>query len=170
MTPARTLVLVGAIALVGCLFPSFDDLKSDTKTTPRPDAGSDGDDDDGDDDDATPPDAGGTKLPDGGDFPARHIDCNDVCPIADALCCTTVGGASCQPLEAETFCPVQGGEVFKCDGDEDCDPGQVCCYAEKRGTCSATCAGQQLCHGSPGSCPPGKTCTGTIAGHFKACQ
>lgn len=178
MNGVRTLVCCGACVLVGCLFPSFDELRSNDKQ----DSGSSGDDDDvakeagASSSSSSSSSSGSTSSSsssgDGGS--GKEIACNGACPVAPGtFCCTTIGGLSCQGTGTETFCTsVEGGEIFRCDGDEDCEAGQVCCFtvADKEAKCATTCAAQVLCNGPKATCPTGKSCTGIVEKTFKACQ
>jgi hypothetical protein len=179
--PKRLAVVALSLMLVGCLFPSFDKFEAGL-----------GDDDDGGKEDADKdrrdvdskersesastetsgpaPDAGEG----GGGVLAKEVRCGtESCPVPAEYCCTTIGGPDCQS-GTEAFCIApQGGEIIKCDGHEDCDPGQVCCYEsqEQTATCRTSCpTGRPLCNGPSRICPTGKSCTGTVLSMFRACE
>jgi hypothetical protein len=192
----RPLILVfcgAAAVLVGCLFPSFDDLKSNG----APPA----DDDDATDDsgpkpkaDASGSSSGQTSSSSGtttsssssgqtssssssGTTATRSIHCKDKICTGDTICCSPTGGDyTCQP---RTNPSCGDNDIAECDGANDCAPGQVCCQAGPGGGGSACrtgpCPGgsDTYCQPDDSACPAGESCTGSsIIGPdgFKFCQ
>jgi hypothetical protein len=157
---------VFGVVLTSCLFPSFD--KFERGGGASEDAGGGGR-----SRDAATPEGAAPERDAAIDAAApREIVCGDLrCTVPDENCCTTIGGPDCQP-NATTFCTsVQGGQLFECDGDEDCAEGQTCCHVaeEKAAKCRGSCAGQELCNGPSARCPAGKSCTGKVE-IFRACE
>lgn len=189
------LVFGGAAALlVGCLFPSFDELK---KNSAAP----------GDDDDSSESDSGSKKdgasptssstsgastsstsgsttsssssSSSSGDATTgstKLIHCEGKTCTGDTICCSPTGGTyTCDP-RATTTC--DANDIAECDGAKDCKPGQVCCQAGPGNGGSAcrdgSCGDKDTyCQDDDSACPAGKTCKGfTVIGPngFKVCQ
>lgn len=170
-------MLLGAILVTGCLFPSFDDMKGAPKggiaekadnevtqsnaTTEPP---------------SSSPDASATSTSDASftnaDAPpplVSRIACDadaGLCPAdGKSYCCATVGGPSCQGPGTESFCTgVEGGKILRCDDRRDCPGSNVCCFlaGAKEAACMPSCAGALLCSKDDPTCPAGKSCTGVI--------
>ena len=178
--------------LVGCLFPSFDDLKSN--------GGAPADDDDSAEDSGNPKtkqdasaSGGGTSSSSGSTTSSsssgqgssssssgtatRLIHCKDKVCTGDTICCSPTGGEyTCQP-RSNPSCGAN--DIAECDGANDCAPGQVCCQAGPSGGGSAcrtgSCGGSSdtYCQPDDSACPAGETCKGdTIIGPdgFKTCE
>ena len=98
------------------------------------------------------------------------------CALPDQACCVdttnptldtcyAIAGGSCRA----------GGTVERCDGPEDCDPGQVCCddTAGHQRTCVAASAcsapAEVMCHASATCAAPAECCfdAATSIGHCK---
>lgn len=159
------LAVIGVV-VTSCLSPSFEKFERESGTSEDAGGG-------GQSKDATPSEGGAPgRDVETGAAVQREIVCGDErCVIPDENCCTTIGGPDCQP-NAATFCTsVQGGQLFECDGDEDCAEGQTCCHVaeEKVAKCRGSCTGQELCNGPGRRCPAGKTCTGKVE-IFLACE
>jgi hypothetical protein len=169
-----------AIASAACLAPSFDGLQSsrsdDAVSAKDGGAGETGD-------------AGSTSNSSGGDGTAKPpktgsgggtIACGaQTCSRDDAgvpqFCCTTVGGNNCQGPGTDGFCTtVEGGEIFRCDDNDDCGSAETCCYvaAAKTASCGVGCGngGKMLCDPARPACPNGQTCSGTLNGGHRYCQ
>jgi hypothetical protein len=134
-------------------------------------------------------DAGSTDAT-GGPTSIREIACeaNAGCPTPSNFCCNTVGGLSCQSRQGFSdpgWCELQGagipgkGKAFLCDGAEDCEPGEQCCFsdvAEGDGVnarCKSQCSAAEkvVCNATTQQCPNGTSCNGTVAaGDFRICQ
>jgi hypothetical protein len=188
MERCRVVVMLAASLLVGgCLFPSVEGLGGGT-------GGASSDAADGgvltsSAQDPTPASTTGASVPAGtpdastssaGDAAAAGagaglIACGtDPCAVGANICCTTVGGDSCQAPSTSGFCTsVEGGSILECDGNEDCAGGTVCCFleSEKTAKCRTSCPGpgKTMCNGATPDCPSGQTCSGSLSGH-KVCQ
>jgi hypothetical protein len=194
----RQLILVfggAAAVLVGCLFPSFDDLKSN---------GAAADDDDSADDSGTgkpkhdassssssgqassTSSSGATSSSSSGDASTssssgtastKSIHCRDKTCTGDTICCApTAGEYTCQPRSSPSC---GDNDIVECDGAKDCAPGQVCCQAGPGGGAAACRTGScpagadTYCQPDDSACPAGKSCSGfSIIGPdgFKFCQ
>jgi hypothetical protein len=196
----RQLILVfcgAAAVLVGCLFPSFDDLQSNG-AAPAP-----ADDDDATEDSGKPkPDAasgssssGQTSSSSGtttssssssgqtsssssssGTTTTRSIHCRDKTCTGDTICCApTTGEYTCQP-RSNPDCG--SNDIAECDGAKDCAPGEVCCQAGPGGGGAACRTGScgssdTYCQPDDSACPGTQTCSAnSIIGPdgFKVCQ
>ncbi len=183
--------LLVALSIASCLYPSFDEVESGSSggssgtTSSGASSGVDGaigtdgsssSSSSSTSSSSSSSSSGGDSGNDTGGPIAREIQCTATtkCPVPAEFCCTTIGGPDCQ-AGTEGFCTtVEGGEILKCDGTEDCDPGQTCCYvaSAKGSACSIGCPapGQELCNGPAHSCQNGKACTGTVLTDYRACQ
>lgn len=190
----RMILGAGAtLVFVGCLFPSFDELKGSGSTeTPA------GDDDD-DDTSSGKKDSGktsstssggsttsgdpgtstssssGTPVDSGADTapPQKHtVDCDGkICDLATQVCCDEAGGgAVCKSKSAG--CDIW---TFSCDDFTDCPDGQRCC---KGGGLEVSCApscgnGLEICSSSKSSCRSG-ACGSDLIGppnvNVRVCQ
>ncbi len=84
--------------------------------------------------DTTPGDA--TSMDTATDAPLEAIDCPG--SMCGSVCCE----GDC--INAASVCT---GNVFRCDGPEDCGIGEVCCNDQNGSTCvTGTCGGYEACH------------------------
>ena len=184
-----------AIVLVGCLFPGFDKFEDtgedaatvgDASKDRGSSSGSSGAVEDGNSGSSGSSGSSGTPTIDSG-TPAREVICipdGGRCPVPSQYCCTTIDGPQCQDvsgISAPSNCKIQGfpgaAKAFLCDGTEDCEPGQTCCFSDLEdqngvnAKCTTGCpAGNVVCNAATLACPTG-SCTGSVAnGTFKVCQ
>ena len=170
---SNELIVLAAATLVGCLFPSSDDLRSGT------DRGSSGGKSSSGGSSGSTTSSGsssgtGSSTSSSGDAATstKGVVCGTATCLPEEFCCLSVGGTTpvCQPIGAVGTCAAQlGGLAFTCDGNEDCRAGDICCGEDQEASCAAACEGQALCNAPSSTCPSGKSCTGTFSG-FKACQ
>ena len=165
-------VVVAGAALVGagCLFPSFDELigpaRSDEtsgKSDKDKDSGKGSTDPDDPSDPRDPSDPDGGLRPDGGGpSGSRTVACGSkTCDITvGEYCCTSFGEAECNTPSDIMFCQA----VIRCDGNQDCPDGQVCCVPNlgNESACRADCGGngRVVCQPEAPRCPANQTCTG----------
>src|SRR5262245_24464959 len=98
------------------------------------------------------------RLPEGktGDPPAGDAARTDSAVVADGapLDTPSVGPIDCPGSMCGVVCCVGQcqnttctGKVFRCDGPEDCNPGEVCCNNQNGSLCTTTCSGAfEVCH------------------------
>ena len=170
-------LLLGALFVSGCLFPSFDDMqggrnggiaaKSEPNATDSNETVPSSQPPQSTATDAGSTDAATTTTPTSN--APRAIACDGdagVCPAdGRSFCCATMGGPSCQGPGTEGFCTsVEGGKILRCDDRADCPTGNVCCFlgGAKEAACMPSCAGALLCSKDDPTCPAGKSCTGVI--------
>lgn len=166
-------ILSGALVATGCLFPSFDDMKSSPKggiaekadsnvteaNASAPNAT--------DAVDASTVDAGSSSASTSTSTIACEDDAGACSADGTSFCCATVGGPKCQGPGTEGFCTgVEGGKILRCDDRGDCPGSDVCCFlaGAKEAACMPGCAGALLCSKDDPTCPTGKSCTGVING------
>lgn len=165
----RRVIIGGIVAalFIGCLFPSFDDLKNNDLSRPNPT--------DDDDSDASKSDANGSTtsgttsgqtstssgvIADTGADTAppksASIDCNGkICNAETQICCDDgFNNTSCKPKNGS--CSLW---LFECDDSTDCPTGQQCCHgnAGLEVRCQASCSGTEICQ-------PGKPCKSGACG------
>lgn len=177
-----------AIVFVGCLFPGFDKFEGGAAGEGRgerdgaagaPESGSSGTSGSS----GSPDDGSSEPTPDAA-LPREIVCVSDGgrCPIPAQFCCTTVDGPQCQDvvgISNPKNCKIQGlgsGKAFLCDGHEDCEPGQSCCFREQEdqdgvnARCASDCAGGSIVCNDASGCRSG-SCTGSVAGgRFKVCR
>lgn len=173
----------GAAALfLGCLFPSFDDVKNGDVNTLRPDddgpdgatkskdanagtssSGSSGSSGEastsGSGTSASSSSSGDTGAPDTGTTTTpKVISCGGHdCDVATQVCCDGGGGGECKPKGSS--CSVW---TIRCDDFTDCAAGETCCWPNA-GDLELACA--KNCNGGPVICTAGKPCAaGTCGG------
>ena len=98
--------------------------------------------------------------PDGQPFEgvACNGDPNGACEAPASVCCLADSGDTC--TLPQTLCT---GPRMQCDGAEDCNPGEVCCYISGHGalcTEADMCGGgdQLMCHPGGTACANGLHC------------
>jgi hypothetical protein len=185
-------ILFGAATFTGCFFPSFDGMQSDQNPTLPPHGGANAP---GLGGDAAVPMSGDAGPATGGDpaanpaddasVGASSVDAATKSPGAGFVSCAgtacTPGGFCCaghnggtsscgEPNDpaGEGACKFPGGGVvLKCDENDDCSAGQVCCLllGDASATCRhpSACPSVVLCNPQAPSCPAGLTCTGSQA-------
>ncbi len=146
--------------------PGQDALASDAADEAASDAAND-----------APGDAADASAEDGGSTPPtpRRVDCKSAsCNLLlGETCCfdESQGTGTCLP--AGVTC-ARGGStsVISCDGDEDCNPGVLCCFVGSGAgmECGGASCGPYtpVCH-STHSCAVGR-CTGLGLGYYRTCQ
>lgn len=173
------LIALSFVAVAGCLFPSFEGFDGESASSRVKDAGS--------------PRTGGdaseapTGLPsgsttvtaptttqpvvprDGGPpnpgTPGK-ISCGSrSCNVGSEFCCAGALAPDCLPNG--DICVV--ATVIRCDGNEDCAVGTVCCAVDLETVeCRPTCATDVVCT-STGTCATGQ-CTKPFPLGYKGCQ
>lgn len=191
MTRSRSRIggaLLLAAALAGCLFPSFDGLRGDETSggTERDGAA------------ATPTatptvtptttpttlptvDAGSDAGVDAGPTLPKAVVCQSPssCSAPATYCCAgMITDDECMPQNADpdgdcAFTNFRNARAMRCDGPEDCNAGETCCFVDdpKLGAfCTAqACGGRVLCHPGGVACPVG-SCSGTVLSRYAFCR
>lgn len=189
MTRSRARIggtLLLAFVLAGCLFPSFDGLR--------------GDDASGEDerDGAAPPTTSPTVVPttapttvpvldasvdsgvDAGPALPKAVVCEDrSCTAPSSFCCAgMITDDECMPQNRDpeadcAFLNFGNARAMRCDGPEDCNAGEQCCFvndSDRGAFCTAqACGGAVLCHPGGVACPVG-SCSGTTLSRYAFCQ
>lgn len=170
----RRVILGGGVGalFIGCLFPSFDELKNND--IQRPNADDDDETDASKTRDANVSSSGATSgttsgqtstssgtVADTGTDTAQQqkktINCDGkICDVDTTFCCDEgFGNTSCRPKGAGC-----SPWTFECDDSTDCPAGQLCCHA---GGLLVKC--DTSCGGGDEICQPGKPCkNGTCGG------
>lgn len=150
------------LALAGCLFPDFDDLRA----TGAPDGGKrkDGGGAIGEDDDippgSPPPVDPPSPADGGGDSSAPKgpvsIACTDeTCGPGQFCCANLILDSDCMNEGTSLDdCNIQAfgqARTMRCDGPEDCPGVEICCFVDSHaegGRCRAACPppGRVVCH------------------------
>jgi hypothetical protein len=155
--------------LAACLFPSFDNLTGPAQTAGQEPSSTEGGKDgstDGSTDGKKPTGStqdGSDPAPnptgDGSTAPPKRINCGSggTCDPASSFCCFAFGSPSCKPNSDVPFCE----STIRCDGNEDCATGQVCCLPSggpRTSSCMGSCDGAIICDPINPQCPTGKSC------------
>jgi hypothetical protein len=119
---------------------------------------------DGGVDQRAPSDQGGP--PDLGEI-FHGVSCGAVtCDPGAEICCASQLAHFCEA--AGQFCP--GGAIIRCDGPEDCPPGDLCCGGGSGTSCQLGCgSAHRLCH-TEADCHAGTFCCPLQGSTFSACS